>query len=418
VTPNRKARPDRKATLQPPFYGWIVVAAAFLINFISGPGQSFSFSVIIDPIIAETGISRTLLSGLYTGGTAVSAIMTLIVGRLVDRTGARRMLVVVAIVFGLSCIGLAQAQGAPGFFLGFAGLRALGQGSLPVIATLLTAQWFVRYRGRAMAIVNLGFAFSNALFPPMTQALVDRLGWRGSYTVLAGLIWLLLFVVVLLVRNRPEDTGTFPDGAAEPPASEQPLEPGVQETGMPTMRTPAFWLLVLPLSAGPFIITALVFHQASIFAERGLGPALSAGAFVPFAVATAIMALIGGFLIERFGPKRVLLVNLLLMSLGVAGLNLVRDPISATIYAIVLGAAAGVQSVTQGVAWATYYGRRGLGRLQGSAAMVMITAAALAPLPIAAIEQAAGGYGPALLLMTILPLICFAILLRFRPPQP
>jgi MFS family permease len=416
--------PDRRETAHPhrrrrslPFYGWLIVLAAALTTFSSGPGQSYTFAVVIDPILAETGFSRTLLSTLYAGGTAVSAAMTLVVGRLVDRLGARRMLAVVALLFALACVGLSRAQGVLGLFLGFAALRALGQGSLPVIATLLTAQWFVRYRGRAMAMVTLGFALSNASFPPLTQALVSSFGWRGAYIALGGLLVAVLLPAALLARDRPETLGLFPDGAAAPPASEQVVALGVAATDMPTLRSASFWLLALPLTAGPFVVTALVFHQVSIFAERGLGAAIAAGVFVAFSAAAASATLLGGLLVERFGPKRLLLGNLMLMATAVASLQLVSDPASATLYAALLGACSGIQSVTNGVAWATYYGRRGLGRLQGSAAMVTISAAALAPLPLAAWQQAAGSYGPGLTALIAVPLLCAAILLRFQPPH-
>lgn len=400
-----------------PFYGWLIVLAAALTTFSSGPGQSYTFSIVIDPILAETGLSRTLLSTLYAGGTAVSAAMTFVVGRLVDRLGARRMLAIVAVLFGLACVGLSRAQGVLGLFLGFAALRALGQGSLPVIATLLTAQWFVRYRGRAMALVTLGFALANATFPPLTQALVSSFGWRGAYLALAGLIVVALLPAALIARDRPEALGLFPDGAATPPASEQVLASGAEATSAPTMRSASFWLLALPLTAGPFVVTALVFHQVSIFAERGLGAGVAAGVFVAFSAAAASATLLGGVLIERVGPKRLLLGNLLLMAVAIASLRLVADPMSAAIYAALLGASSGMQSVASGVAWATYYGRRGLGRLQGSAAMVGISAAALAPLPLAAWQQAAGSYTPALTAMVALPLLGAALLLRFQPPR-
>lgn len=400
-----------------PFYGWLIVLAAALTTFSSGPGQSYTFSVVIDPILAETGLSRTLLSTLYAAGTAVSAAMTFVVGRLVDRLGARRMLVVVALLFALACIGLSRAQGVLGLFLGFAAMRALGQGSLPVIATLLTAQWFVRYRGRAMALVTLGFALANASFPPLTQALTSTFGWRGAYLALAGLLVVTLIPAALIARDRPEALGLFPDGADEPPASEQATSPGADATGAPTLRSASFWLLALPLTAGPFVVTALVFHQVSIFAERGLGADVAAGVFVAFSAAAASATLLGGVLIERLGPKRLLLGNLILMAVAVASLRLVADPVSATLYAALLGASSGAQSVASGVAWATYYGRRGLGRLQGSAAMVTISAAALAPLPLAAWQQAVGSYTPGLTAMVALPLLCATLLLRFQPPR-
>ncbi|NCC34431.1 MAG: MFS transporter [Chloroflexia bacterium] len=304
--------------------------------------------------------------------------------------------------------------GVIGLFLGFAGLRALGQGSLPVIATLLTAQWFVRYRGRAMALVTMGFALSNAFFPPFTQLLVSNLGWRSSYVALAALLAALLLPAMLVARDRPEALGLFPDGAASPPAHETASNPSAMAAA-PTLRAAPFWLLALPLAVGPFVVTALVFHQVSIFAERGLSPAIAAGVFVPFSLAAAGATLIGGFLVERFRPKRVLLGNLLLMASAIAMLRLVQDPASATSYAILLGASSGLQSVVQGVAWATYYGRQGLGRLQGNAAMVTISAAALAPLPLAAWQQSAGSYLPGLTAMIALPLLGALLLLRFQP---
>ncbi len=76
-----------------PFHGWATVAVGAVVTFCSGPGQSYVFSVFLDPILADTGISRTRLSALYAVGTGVSAIMVAVVGRLVNRLGARVMLV-------------------------------------------------------------------------------------------------------------------------------------------------------------------------------------------------------------------------------------------------------------------------------------------------------------------------------------
>jgi MFS family permease len=344
-------------------------------------------------------------------------MMTFVIGRLVDRAGARRMLGIVALLLGLACLGLAASSGALGLFLGFAALRALGQGSLPVIGTLLVAQWFVRYRGRAMATVGLGFAASNAFLPPFTQQLVDTLGWRGAYVALAVMVWALLLPAFLLARNRPEPLGLFPDGSDGPPAQEQAQAvSGQPAITPPTLREARFWMLALPMAAGPFVVTALVFHQASIFAERGLSAAVAAGVFTAFAASSALMMVTAGFLVERIGPKRMALFNLLLMFSGVAWLTQMNSAPGAVLYAVLLGASSGGQSVVQGVAWATYYGRQGLGRLQGAAAMVTISAAALAPLPLAALQQSAGNYGLGLALFALVPLACFIILLAFRPP--
>ncbi len=171
-----------------PFYGWAVVLVATLATFCSGPGQSFVFSVFVDPILTDTGISRVYLSTLYAFGTAVSAAMVVLVAQLADRFGARLMLAVIALALGIACFGMSAAAGPLALFLGFAALRVLGQGSLPVTATMLTSQWFVRCRGRAIAIVVLGLAASNALLPPLAQSLIGSVGWREAYVALGVMV--------------------------------------------------------------------------------------------------------------------------------------------------------------------------------------------------------------------------------------
>lgn len=377
-----------------PFYGWAIVAVGTLVAFSSGPGQSYGFSVFLDSIIEATGFSRTGVSMLYAVGTGVSAVLVVFVSRLADRYGPRIMMIVVAALMGVACFGMAAATGAFTLFLAFAALRALGQGSLPVNATLLAASWFVRYRGRAMAIIGLGFAASNALIPPVARILIEWIGWRGAYMVLGVMVWMLVIPAALLVvRDRPEDVGLHPDGADEAPVVEQPTRGSGGRTGDRKVLTSLdFWRLAIPMSTPSFVVTALVFHQVSIFDERGLSASLAAGVFVAYAIASAGTSVLAGILVDRLGPKTVFLGNLTLLLVAVVSLQLVRSPAMAVVYAAILGASGGVQSVISGVTWAHYYGREGLGKVQGSAMMVSISAAALGPLPLAALQGWSGSY--------------------------
>jgi sugar phosphate permease len=399
-----------------PFYGWIVAGVAVLAAFSSGPGQSYVFSIFVDPILRDTGLSRTTLSAVYAVGTVVSALMVFVVSRLVDRWGSRRMMAAIAFALGCACFSMAIATGPVALFLGFAALRALGQGSLPITGTLLTAQWFVRYRGRAMAMVSLGFALSNAILPPLVRTLIDWLDWRRAYAGLGIMVWVLLIPTALwLVRDRPEDLGLHPDGAAEPPTQEHSVGQGSARAASAYWRSRTFWLLALALTAGPFVITALVFHQVSIFAERGLSALTAAAVFAPFALAAATVTLVTGFAIERFGPKRLLIIHHSLLLFALVQLQVMATPVAAICYALTLGAAGGMQSVTSSVAWAHYYGRQGVSRVQGAASTIMISAAALAPLPLAALQQQSGHYAVGLLMMAGVPVLCAGLAVLVRP---
>lgn len=405
-----------------PFYGWAVVAVATLAAFLSGPGQSYVFSIFVDPIIRDTGVGRVEISALYAMGTVISAVMVVVVARLVDRFGARVMLAFIGVGLGIACFGMSFATGPLMLFFGFAALRALGQGSLPVTANMLAARWFVRRRGRAVAMVALGIAASNAVLPPVAQALVEAVGWRGAYTTLGVVVMLALVpAALIIVRDRPETVGLRPDGDAKPP--EEPEETVEVDEGIMgadksrVMLSADFWLMAIPIAAAPFVVTALVFHQVSVLSELGVGPAAAAGAFVPFAIAAAASTVVAGSLSDRFGPRVPLFVSLTLLLGALGMLAVAQSAALVVVYAAMLGAASGTQGVVSGTTWAHYYGREDLGKVQGPASMVMISGAALAPLPLASLHQFSGDYTLGLVVMAAIPLACAVMALLFDPKR-
>lgn len=405
--------------LHRPFYGWWIILVGALIAFSSGPGQSYVFSVFLDSIIEDSGLTRTTVSAIYTAGTGLSALMVLLVSRLADRFGPRVVVTLVAFGVGVVCFGMAFATGALAFFVFFAALRALGQGSLPINATLLTAQWFVRRRGRAMALMGLGFAFSNALLPPFARWLIDAFDWRDAYMVLGVMVWILVIPAALLVvRDTPEQLGLHPDGAPEAPEFEPggaPLRPGERDHRK-IFSTSTFWLLALPMATPGLVITALVFHQTSIFEERGLSANLAAGVFVAYSIASAGISLAAGLVIDRLGPKKIFAAGMLFLFLGTVLAGVIATPAQAALYAAILGLSGGVQQLVSGVTWAHFYGRRGLGRVQGAAATVTITGAAIGPLPLAAMHSLTGSYTAGLVLLATLPILA-AVTISFARPQ-
>ena len=399
------------------FYGWVIVVTAAMVAFSSGPGQSFVFSIFVDSMIEDTGFSRSTISGLYAVSTGVSALMVVAVSRLADRWGARLNLILVGVAFGAACFGMAFSVGLVAFYLSFAGLRALGQGSLTINAVLLVNQWFVTRRGRAIALMGLGFPLSNAVLPPLSRFLIDAYGWREAYALLGVLVMLLIIpAAVFLVRNRPEDVGLFPDGADHPPLIEQTrTHSAAAAAARPVMRSLAFWMLAVPLATPGLVVTALVFHQTSIFEQHGLSATLAAAVFVVFAVSSAATSMVVGFAVERTGPIRLFVFSMCALVV-VCGLALVVNSVwMAVLYAAGMGVTGGSQRIVQGVIWAHYYGRFGLGRVQGAAMMAGITGAAVGPLPLALFRDLTGSYDVGVMVMAALPLLAIATVLIGRP---
>ncbi len=401
------------------FYGWVIVVVGAMVAFSSGPGQSFVFSIFIDSMIDDTGFSRSTISALYMVSTGVSALMVAMVSRLADRWGARSNLILVGVAFGAACFGMAFSSGLAAFYLSFAGLRALGQGSLTINSTLLVNQWFVTRRGRAIALMGLGFPLSNAVLPPLSRWLIDSYGWREAYGVLGVLVMLLIIPAsVFLVRNRPEDVGLYPDGADEPPLIEQSASHNPEAAARrPVLTSAAFWMLAIPLATPGLVVTALVFHQTSIFAENGLSATTAAAVFVIFAFASASTSMVAGFVVDRVGPSK-LFVFAMVALFVVCGLALVVNSVwMAALYVAGMGVAGGSQRIVQGVIWAHTYGRFGLGKVQGAAMMVGITGAAIGPFPLALFRDLTGNYDLGIMAMAMLPLLSIAVVLIGHPER-
>ena len=181
------------------------------------------------------------------------------------------------------------------------------------------------------------------------------------------------------------------------------------------MRSLSFWLLALPMASPGVVSTALVLHQTSIFEEAGLSATLAAGVFVIFSVSAAITSLVGGFLVERGDPKILYGFTMLMLLVGLLLVFVINSTFIAVLYVIVMGIANGSHHIVQGVIWAHFYGRNGLGRIQGPAMMIGISGAAIGPLPLALLHDLSGSYSTGILLMMSLPILSLVSIILARP---
>lgn len=396
------------------FSGPRMILAAFLMGFCSGPGQSFTFSVFQPFLLDDFGISRGTFAGIYAAGSLLSATVASLAGRLADRFGVRRTLGVAAVVMAGACAGMAASAGLASLSVSLAVLRALGQGTMTLLGSLLVMQWYARHRGRAMSLAGLGVSASNAVFPIACFAAIGAIGWRGSYLAIGALLVAILVpVACLLVRNRPEDLGQQPDGDSGPAPASAARHPNRR-----VLRSARFWILAISLSSAPFIVTALVFHQASLFEDRGIGGETAAAMLSVFAVAAAAATFATGPLVDRLGVRKVLRTLLVLQVAALALAQLLHPGAMVWGYTLLLGGIAGASGVMGGVTWARFYGREGLGAIQGTAGTVVLTAAAIAPLPMGLLRDLTGNHAAGLATGVLLPLAGLLLLLRDIDTMP
>jgi len=405
-----------------------VLAVAGLAVFLSGPAQTYGVSPFVEPMLHDLGWSRSLFSTAYAAGTLVSAGALVLVGRQIDQVGNRLVLSVAAPGFAAALLLLSVAGGLVTILAGFALLRTCGSGVLGLGTRTLIPFWFVRHRGRAFSLLGLAGSLSLAAVPPVNQILIDAVGWRAAWRIDALVIGVVLLpAVALLIRNRPEDLGQRPDGipviddlgvnnAGEGVVSTPDSDADTGLSLAQAARTPAFWGLVGASVVPSLVVTGLAFNQVAILTDRGLPATLAA---TTFAVESAIgipMALLAGWLTDRFPVRFVLAAGQLCLAIAmVALLASAGAPGLALLYSAWRGASSGLWMVAADVAWPAYFGRRHLGSIRSIGFSVGVAGAALGPLPFGLAYDLLGGYDPAILALLVLPIAATAAVLLAKP---
>ena len=401
------------------FYGWIILAVAALGIFVSGPGQSHTFSVFLVHIQADLGLSATAVSSAYAFATLVAAFGLPLMGKLLDRIGPRQLLLSVTLLLGLACIAFGAVAGILWLAVAFAALRFLGQGSIMLGCSNLIAHWFDRRRGFALSIMAMGFSASMAVHPPLSQWLIDAVGWRQAWVWLGASTWALLLPAVLfLVHNRPENLDLAPDG--DPPMTTEAGAVASVVHGL-TLRealaTPAFWILSAGLFGLSMLVTSLHFFQVSILTTQGLSEATAARIFPISAVVMVVTIPLVGRALDRFPTHRVFAFGLCVMVASLISAAMAHNLTTAMIYAVVFGLNNGCTMTFFGYMWPRYFGRKHLGTIQGTGQMIGVIGASVGPLPLGIAFDLVGSYQEILVVLALYPAICTITALFLRTPE-
>jgi MFS family permease len=408
----------------PVHYGWVILFAGALGLVMTSPGQTYAISICIEYFIHDLGLSRSLVSTLYTIGTVTASFVLPLVGRQIDRRGSRLVIVIIAVLFGLACLYMGVVHNAVTLGVGFFALRLLGQGSLSLVSRTVINQWWVRRRGFAIGIVGMGYALlGRGGFPILINGLIPLFGWRGTYCLL-GLMLLLGMAPLgyLLVRDRPEAYGLQPDGRQSTSRVPDRHAAGVWSedhwTLSEAMHVRVFWLIVAGFASMSMLSTALTFHIVSIFTDGGLTPTIAASAFVPIAMTSAIVQLGSGVLIDRIAVRILLAAALFLHAIILLMAPHLHSIEMAWGFGVIMGTASGLQMTIGGVVWAMYFGRRHLGSIAGLTATISVAASALGPMLFGIARDVLGSYTFVSMVSAALPLgLGMVNLLCGRPPD-
>ncbi len=395
----------------PFFYGWAIWMVSTLGFLMSIPGQTMGMAVFTDTFIEVLGLTRTQLSTAYFVGTVGSALFLTRAGRWYDRLGARFVtigsagalaltLIVIAMLDELSAFAAVYtdtpfaAWSFPAIMVCYFGVRFAGQGVLTNASRNVLLMWFEKRRGLVSGargvFVSLGFSIS----PLVIASLIDEQGWRGALFVMAAAIGLgFTLLALIFLRDTPESCGVLPDGAPIPEDDHaQTTQPDHAISLAQARRTVAFWVYSLGLGAYGLIITAVTFHIVAIFEEAGRGSVEAFGYFLPQAIVSTSVNLFASWLADTRTLKPFLLVLLLALICGTAGVLYLERAMGYAMMVFGLGIGAGLWGVIANLSFIRHFGRAHLGEITGLNMAVSVFASAIGPVFFSAGYDAFGTY--------------------------
>jgi MFS family permease len=366
------------------FYGWTIVAVGFLAHIASAFSISSTLSVFLKPLSSDLGISRGVFSLIRSGEILIGAAAAPLVGSVLDRHGGRWLMAAGGLISGAGFLLLGQSRDFWQFLL-FRWLLVSPGDSLmgSMVVNVSISRWFVRMRGRALALAGMGHGLAKVGMPLLAASLILHTGWRGAWTVF-GLVTLGLVVgpALLFMRRRPEDMGLLPDGArAQHNSGASVSERGSARTSRTAtddvvwsrreaLRTPAFWLIVITFGVAHVGVTGLNLHVFSFVSDQGHPAMVAAFVMSTIAFMQFTTPMVWGLFAERWNLGKLIMAKFLIQAVGI--LWALSDPGVLSLYAgfFLYGIGMGGTSILAEMIWANYFGRISLGTIRGMGSLL------------------------------------------------
>lgn len=321
------------------YYGWVIVAVSFLTLFLT-VGIRFSFGVFYVAILGEYGWGRGETAGAFSLALVIHAFFALITGNLIDRFGPRILFPLASTFLAIGLAAASQIRTIWHLYLFFGVFMAIGTNMLGFAPHMSRIpKWFRQKRGLAGGLAIAGIGVGTMVLAPFIQFLINTVGWRSAFLVLAGIVLgIVVPINALFQRRSPEEVGQYPDGIPSetspasnpslPPRSPSPL-PTRDSSGQWTLKTAlsskAFWWMALVIFSLSFHTNMLVVHQAAYIVDAGYDRMLAASLVGVVGLLRSIGGILCGSLSDRAGREVAYTIGSGAAFLGVLLLLFVRD---------------------------------------------------------------------------------------------
>lgn len=407
----------------PFYYGWFVISLCFLTTLTSA-GVRSSPSVLIHPLEAEFGWSRTLIASAVSMNLLLFGIAAPLSGFLIDRFGPRKVMIgsLSLLIVGVS--GTMMMTQFWQFFLVWGVIVGLGAGGVGSVLTATVGnRWFVAKRGLALGILGSASSTGQIIFLPLFMAMITYAGWRLGSMALIIVAMILLPLIFLFMRDDPSEVGLEPYGSGDPKATAIGGAASLRGmsaknatiTAKEVVTHPTFWLLAASFfvcggTANGLIGTHLIPHEIEI----GIPQIAAASLLGIMGGLNMVGTIFSGWMIDKVQPQRWLALVYALRGVSLLFLPFVHDFTGLVFFAIVYGLDWFATVPPSMAITADTFGRQNVGKVYGWIFMSHQIGAAIMASAAGAIRTWMGDYQFAFLSGGVIAMIAAGLALQIK----
>lgn len=370
------------------FYGWWIVLVTGAGVIFGAPVSVFSFGIFFRSLVHEFHASRAAVSFAFTLHNILGALLLPAVGWMIDRVGARRVIVPMMAIFALDLLSaLWIGHSIWQLYLLFTVMGSAVGGLGPVPYSVVISHWFDRRRGLALGLMGLSIGIGALMIPLISQVLIAHFGWRVAYAVFGAAVLLIAIpAVAIFLQNDPSDRGLHVDGV-DNTVKASTMKASAGKDGLrwsEIWHSTDFWLLIVVFMLTGASVHAGVLHMPALLTDRGMSPEHAAIASATVGAALMLGRFGCGYLVDRFFAPRVAMCFYGACAMGLAILWAGQVRGIAMFAAFLVGLGMGSEVELMGYLLSRYFGLRSYATAYGYTFAAFMIAGAIGTLVMGA----------------------------------
>jgi MFS family permease len=393
------------------YYGYVIAISSGLI-LTAGLGTYYCYSIFFNALLNEFGWSRAAISGAFSSGVVLTGVLGIIAGRITDRIGPRPVSVVSGILLGLGFILMSLTHAIWQVYLIYGVLLAAGMSGLWPIVVSTLSRWFEEKRGLMTGIVTSGAGVGSIIFSPLISHFISIYNWRVAYIITGIIVIVVIISSGLFLKHKPDQANL---SKKDKKIAKGALQGNQDFTFSQAIRTRQFWLIVVIYFLFGYSQLSATIHIVPYATGLGISSISASSILAVIGAASIVGRITTGVASDRFHPKKVLVVILVLLLISMICLEFARNLGILYLFGIIMGLSYGGSSAIQSLVAIDFFGLRSLGAVLGSFGFSVLIGGSVGPVLTGFIFDVSGTYDTAFLIFVISAAIALSLIAWLSP---